>query len=222
LRHSRAPFELVFLDIGSLDGTAAYLHGVAAAASVPVEVVRAGSTADLPARVREAVSRARGHYLVLLNNDVLVTGGWLNQLVALAELTPGIALVGPMSNYAAAAQRVDTVPYRLGSPAATDAALDHFAASFQAQHRGHWLEVDELGGFCLLAKRSVLDQLGPVPTATGLDVFDTQALCRQARAAGYSLACCGDLFVHHAGSRTFARDCPAVPPGELRTYQDRN
>ena len=28
LRHSRPPFELIFLDIGSLDGTAEYLAGV--------------------------------------------------------------------------------------------------------------------------------------------------------------------------------------------------
>src|SRR5438309_5103067 len=36
LQHTRAPFELIFLDIGSLDGTADYLAGVQAAASVRV------------------------------------------------------------------------------------------------------------------------------------------------------------------------------------------
>ena len=39
-RHTHSPVELVFLDIGSLDGTAEYLAGVQAAASVRVEVVR--------------------------------------------------------------------------------------------------------------------------------------------------------------------------------------
>ena len=32
LRYSRDPFELIFIDIGSLDGTAEYLEGIAAAA----------------------------------------------------------------------------------------------------------------------------------------------------------------------------------------------
>src|SRR5438105_2546195 len=45
LRHSRTPFELIFLDLGSLDGTAEYLAGVAAAAPVRVEVVRAATDA---------------------------------------------------------------------------------------------------------------------------------------------------------------------------------
>ena len=41
LKHSRSPFELIFLDIGSLDGTAEYLDGVATVyQSLRVEVVR--------------------------------------------------------------------------------------------------------------------------------------------------------------------------------------
>src|SRR6266567_3033027 len=38
LRHCRPPYELHFLDAGSLDGTADYLAGVAAAAPVRVAV----------------------------------------------------------------------------------------------------------------------------------------------------------------------------------------
>jgi GT2 family glycosyltransferase len=210
LRHSAGPYELIALDAGSLDGTAAYLAGVADAARVPVEVVRASTDCELPAAVRQSLALARGDHLVLLNNDVLVTAGWLNQLAALAELAPEIALVGPMSNYAAPPQRVEAVPYRAGDPAAVGEALDAFAAAFRAEHRGRWLEVDELGGFCLLIKRAALEHLGPIPTATGLDIFDTQALCRRAREAGYRLACCGDLFVHHIGSRTFAHGGPVT------------
>jgi GT2 family glycosyltransferase len=101
LKHSRAPFELVFLDAGSLDGTAEYLAGVQAAAQTRVEVVRSNSDLDLPAAVNEAVARARGEFLALLNNDTVVPAGWLEQLTALARLSPAIGLVGPMSNYAA-------------------------------------------------------------------------------------------------------------------------
>src|SRR5262249_41194479 len=92
LRHSAAPCELLFLDIASLDGTAAYLLGLADAAPLRVEVVRNLTDLGIAAAVRQALARARGDYLVLLNNDVLVTDGWLNQLVALANLAPEIGL----------------------------------------------------------------------------------------------------------------------------------
>src|SRR5712692_2524697 len=39
LRHTRPPFELVFVDVGTLDGTSEYLAGVNAAAAVPIEVI---------------------------------------------------------------------------------------------------------------------------------------------------------------------------------------
>src|SRR5262245_31846493 len=40
LRHTLEPFEIIFIDIGSLDGTAEYIAGIAAAARVRVEIVR--------------------------------------------------------------------------------------------------------------------------------------------------------------------------------------
>jgi hypothetical protein len=39
LLHTRPPFELIFIDIGSLDGTAAYLKGVAAGMATSHEEV---------------------------------------------------------------------------------------------------------------------------------------------------------------------------------------
>ena len=39
-----------------------------------------------PAAVNQGLQYARGEYLVLLNNDVVVTEGWLDQLVALTKV----------------------------------------------------------------------------------------------------------------------------------------
>jgi hypothetical protein len=49
LRCSRPPFEVVFLDCDSLDGTAEYLEGLAAAASVRVEVARVAAEPSIGA-----------------------------------------------------------------------------------------------------------------------------------------------------------------------------
>src|SRR5262245_6547614 len=44
LRHSRSPIELIFLDIGSLDGTVEYLAGIKAACQQHrVEIIRTPS-----------------------------------------------------------------------------------------------------------------------------------------------------------------------------------
>src|SRR5438270_786905 len=116
LRHSREPYELIFLDIGSLDGTAEYLAGLRDGLynRVRVEVFRAATDLNNPESVEDAIQAARGEYVCLLNNDSVVTTKWLDALTALAQFSPSHGMVGPMSNYAPEGQRVETVPYRLG------------------------------------------------------------------------------------------------------------
>ncbi len=220
LRHTRPPYDLIFLDIGSLDGTAEYLAGIQAASSVRVEVVRTPTDLGIADAVQDALRLARGEFVVLLNNDTVVTDAWLNQLTGLALMTPSIGLVGPMSNYAAPPQLVEDVPYRAGprkgglagsagSHALVDiAAVDAFARKWRDDNRGKWFETERLGGFCLLLKREVLKRIGHLREHSDLALFDTDILSAKARQAGFTLACCKDLFVHHFGTRTFAHGAP--------------
>jgi GT2 family glycosyltransferase len=227
LKHSRQPFELIFLDIGSLDGTAEYLAGIAAAVPVRVEVVRAPTDLDIKAACKEALVRARGEYVVLLNNDTVVSVAWLNQLIGLATMSPTIGAVGPMSNYAAPPQLVEAIPYRLRStaggrsmpgrkngqeasnkPLVDVEAVNRFAAEFREGSRGKWLETERLGGFCLMIKREALFKIGSLDEWSDLGLFDTDILSSKTREAGYSLAVCRDLFIHHFGTRTFAHGGP--------------
>jgi GT2 family glycosyltransferase len=225
LRHTRLPFELVFVDIGSLDGTSEYLSGIAAAAGVRVEIVRTPTDLGIAEAVQDAIKLARAEFVVLVNNDTLVTGAWLNQLEALAQMSPAIGLVGPMSNYAAPPQLVEHVPYRIGPKRqrtedrgqrtedsgqwlVDTSAVDDFAHKWRDDNRGHWFEAQRLGGFCLLVKRDVLKRIGHLREAGDLALFDSDMLSAKARQAGFTLACAKDLFVHHFGTRTFAHGAP--------------
>ena len=225
LKHSRLSFELIFLDIGSLDGTSEYLAGVATVyPSLRVEVVRTPTDMGIKDACKEALARAKGDFLVLLNNDTVVTPNWLNQLIGLASMSPVVGAVGPMSNYAAPPQLVESVPYRVGptkrsplegrygmSEVFVDVeAVDKFAGEFSKENRGKWLEAERLGGFCMLIKRETLVKIGPIDPWTDLGLFDTDILSSKARQAGFTLACCRDLFIHHFGTRTFAHGAPTT------------
>ena len=116
LRNTREPFELIFIDIGSLDGTTEYLTGLHAGLEgrVHVEVLRTPTDLGIKEVCREALQRARGDFLCLLNNDTVVTPGWINAMTSLAKASDTIGMVGPMSNYAPEGQLVEAVPYRVG------------------------------------------------------------------------------------------------------------
>jgi GT2 family glycosyltransferase len=85
IRHTRQPWELIVVDNGSSDGTAAYLAGAQDLAAVAVTVVTNARNLGFPAAINLGLQVARGEFLVLLNNDVVVTDGWLDQLIALAS-----------------------------------------------------------------------------------------------------------------------------------------
>ncbi len=197
-RHTRAPWELVAVDNGSTDGTAAYLAGVADAGAFPVVVVTNRENRGFPAACNQGLKAARGDHLVLLNNDAVVTDGWLDQLIALAESDPRIGMTGPVSNYAPPPQLVAGADY----PDLD--AMHHFAARWRADHRGKWLTTGKLSGFCLLLKRRVYEAVGGLDEGFGLGFFDDDDLAVRVTRAGFTMAVAYDLFVHHFGSRTFA------------------
>ena len=81
------------------------------------------------------------------------------------------------------------------------------------------METERLGGFCLLMKREVLRRInnqGGLEKWTDLGLFDTDILGAKAREAGYTLAVCRDLFIHHFGTRTFAHGAPSTDENAIR------
>jgi O-antigen biosynthesis protein len=91
---TRPPWELIVVDNGSTDGTAAYLNGVQNAAAVPVTVISSRDNRGFPAAINQGLKQARGEFLVLLNNDVVVTAGWLDQLTGLAQMRIDLGRAG--------------------------------------------------------------------------------------------------------------------------------
>jgi len=225
VRHTRPPWELIVIDNGSTDGTGTYLAGVQDVAPMPVTVVSNAQNLGFPAAINQGLKAARGDYLVLLNNDAVVTDGWLSQLIALAEMPlkedrttehteiteerpeqgerrkgrhlKTIGLTGPMSNCASLPQLVENVPY------GDMEEMHAFSRRWREQHRGQWFTAGKLSAFCLLMKRAVYGTIGGLDEQFGPGLFDDDDLAERARRAGFELAVAHDLFIHHFGSRTF-------------------
>src|ERR1017187_2166932 len=92
-RQTGPNWELIVVNNGSTDGTGNYLAGVQDASPVPVTLIANATNRGFPAAINQGLQYARGEYRVLLNNDVVVTEGWLDQLVALASAS----ISGPKS-----------------------------------------------------------------------------------------------------------------------------
>jgi GT2 family glycosyltransferase/predicted Zn-dependent protease len=199
LQYTRPPYELILIDNGSSDGTPAYLEEVSKRPGpARVEVIRNKANRGFPAGCNQGLAKARGRYVVFLNNDVVVTEGWLEGLVRWAlHDWPTVGMVGAVTNYASGPQQVPVDYTSLDG-------LESFAARRRREFGGKALEFPRLTGYCLLARRDVLDRVGGYDERFGTGFFDDDDLCVRVRQAGCRLLVALGVFVHHFGSRTFA------------------
>lgn len=189
------PYELVFVDNGSTDGTPEYLRSLG-----DVTVVVNDTNRGFPAAVNQGLQAARGNHLLLLNNDTVVTTGWLRRLLDALHADPQLGLVGPVSNNVSGEQCIEAGYGQLNE-------LDGWAwdrqRSAQCGEPPAIVPTDRLVGFCLLIKRRVLDEIGLLDERFGIGCFEDDDFCRRALAAGWGCAIVPTAFVHHFGSATF-------------------
>lgn len=185
------PYELIFVDNGSTDGTPDYLKNISEA-----QVILNDENLGFPAAVNQGIDRANGSNIVLLNNDTIVTTGWLHHLLAALSTDKTIGLVGACSNNVSGPQQVTAGYAQLNE-------LDGFAWDRGQALAGRITDLERLVGFCMLIRREVIDDLGKLDEQFGIGMFEDDDYCQRARSAGYRTVVAEAAFVHHFGSVTF-------------------
>ncbi|MDY6986512.1 MAG: glycosyltransferase [Thermodesulfobacteriota bacterium] len=164
-----------------------------------VKVIRNEENLGFAAGNNQGMAVARGDYVLLMNNDVVVTPGWLDRMISCAERSPNIGMVGPMSNYVSGPQLVKKVNYNTTTLARLNSFAKEFAEEYSDQSRFIWRVV----GFCMLIKRVVIEKIGGMDGRYGLGNFEDDDFSLRAALAGFESWIAEDCFIHHFGSRTF-------------------
>jgi GT2 family glycosyltransferase/tetratricopeptide (TPR) repeat protein len=185
------PYELIFVDNGSADGTIAYLESIAGA-----KLIRNAENRGFPAAVNQGIAAAAGAQVLLLNNDTIVTTGWLRRLLAALCGDAKIGLAGPCSNFVGSEQQVEA---SYDSPA----GLDGFAWEWGKAHDRELVDTHRLIGFCLLIRHAVVEAIGLLDERFGIGCYEDDDYCLRAIRAGWRAVIARDAFIHHYGGRTF-------------------
>src|SRR5262245_38451575 len=103
------PYELIVVDNGSSDGTPDYLKGIGnckEGTNRPVRTTIAMNPENrgFPAAANQGIGAATGQQIVLLNNDTIVTSGWLTRMLLALHSDPRIGMVGACSNFVSGPQ----------------------------------------------------------------------------------------------------------------------
>jgi GT2 family glycosyltransferase len=191
--YTRHPHEIIIVDNGSGPETTDWLRTLD-----DVRVIYNASNRGFAGGNNQGIAAARGEYVVILNNDVVVTDGWLEAMIDGLRRNPLTGVTAPRSNKVAGIQLLPDANY----PDVN--SMHRYAAERRAAWRKTGFFVDRAIGFCLCIDRRVIDEIGGIDERFGAGNFEDDDFCIRVRAAGYKIYVCEDAFIHHFGSVTFA------------------
>ncbi|HEU0048510.1 MAG TPA: glycosyltransferase, partial [Nitrososphaera sp.] len=204
-------FEVIVVDNNSTDGTREYLKE--AEENFPnLRVVLNDSNLGFAAANNIGLQQATGDYLVLLNNDTIVTRGWLSTLIRHLQADVSIGLIGPVTNNIGNEAKVD-----VGYSDPED--MPAWAASFVREHDGQVFSIPMLAMFCLAMRRDVFEKVGWLDEQFGIGLFEDDDYTHRVKTNGFRIVCAADAFVHHFGQAAFKK---LVANGEYQELFDEN
>jgi len=190
--HTRNPYEIIIIDNGSRPDTIARLQAIP-----DIRVIYNDRNMGFAYGCNQGIAAATGTHIVLLNNDVIVTDGWLESLLDVQRRDRAVGVSAPRSNFVAGHQVVHDAQYD-----GMD-GIANFARDRAQRLRRRTYHTDRVIGFCLCISRDVIDEIGGIDTRYPVGNFEDDDFCVRVRAAGYEIAVCEDSFIHHFGNVSF-------------------
>jgi GT2 family glycosyltransferase/Tfp pilus assembly protein PilF len=189
-KNTRLPYELLVIDNGS-EEPVAYITE-----QNNYRCIRNEKNLGFAAAVNQGIQNTYGDYVVLLNNDCIVTPGWLERMIDHLKDDPTIGIVAPMTNYASTEQRI-RVDYK------NEDSLYRFSEERYRDYRGQRKDLRKVVGMCMVIPRRVVEEVGLFDTRFGIGNFEDDDFCLRVHLAGYRVTCAEDVYVHHEGGATF-------------------
>jgi GT2 family glycosyltransferase len=189
-------FEVIVVDNGSRHGTEEYLRSLARRDG-RVRPVFNEENLGFAAANNQGLALATGNTIVLLNNDTIVSHGWVRRLRRHLG-NPEIGLVGAVTNRAGNEAQIE-IPYRTYGDMVT------FARGMAVWHAGETRDIRTATMFCVAMRRDVWQEIGRLDERFELGMFEDDDYSVRIRAAGYRVVCAEDCFVHHFGQATIGK-----------------
>ncbi len=170
--------EVIVVDNGSSDGTHDYL-----ATCQSVVVVTNRENLGCAPAWNQGVKASSGKWVVILNNDTILSPNWLEGLIDFAG-EKGADIV---------------------SPAIREGEYNYDIDEYAKEYVRRMHSVSRMGtaqGVCFMVRRIVFDRIGLFDENFKIGQFEDRDFFRRARVVGFMLATTGRSLIHHFGSVT--------------------
>jgi len=177
-RTVQADTEIILIDNASSDGTDEYLSTLK-----DVRVIANAENLGCAGAWNQGVKAASGEWVIILNNDVILSAGWIEGLLTAAVLWD-----------------LDIV-----TPAIREGEYNYDIVTYAREHTGRMNKVIRRGranGVCFMVHRRVFDTAGCFDENFRIGQYEDKDFFLRASKAGFRLGTVGSSFLHHFGSVT--------------------
>jgi O-antigen biosynthesis protein len=163
-------------------------------------LLRNGENLGFARSVNRALERTAPSDVLLLNADTVLPRGAIDRLAAAAHAEAGIATVTPLSNNGEFTSFprpnvCNTLPTVAGVQALHDLA--------STTNEGEIIDLPSGVGFCLYITRAGMEAVGQLSETYSRGYYEDVDFCLKAHEMGLRNVCATDVFVGHAGTRSF-------------------
>jgi GT2 family glycosyltransferase len=194
--------EIVVVDNGSSDGSREWLARQESEGRL--RAVISPENLGFARGCNLGASQARGRYLLFLNNDMEVTPGWLEPLVATLDCDPDAAVVGARLLFAdETIQHGGVALVRVTKDGSTHIGGLHMSYQKPADHHGacNAQLMQIVTGACLLIRPGVFAEVGGFDDRYWNGNEDVD-LCLKVRELGWDVVYRGESVVYHYESQS--------------------
>jgi GT2 family glycosyltransferase len=197
-KYSRYPnFEVIIIDNASSDDAPQYLHSIEQ--QFPhLKIIYNKQNLGFAKANNQGVKISGGEYIILLNNDTIVTNDWISQMVHHIDRNQTIGLLGPVTNNIGNEQKI-TVDYKDIN------TMQRFAGNYTKTHQDEISPVSMLALFCTIVRKSDLEQVGYLSEDYEIGMFEDDDLSQKFKAIGKKIIMTDDVFIHHIGRASFSK-----------------
>ncbi len=192
-------YELIVVDNQSTDGTIEYLKELEKEAHPQLQIIFNQENSGFAGGNNLGIKVSKGDYIMLLNNDTVVTRGWLTNMVKHMTLKQDIGMCGAVTN-SIGNEAMIRVQYH------NEKELQEFAYQYTFEHMGEeYTDADRLAMFCTLIRKSIIDKVGGLDEQYKVGMFEDDDYAQAVTREGYRLVMTEDVFIHHINNASFKK-----------------
>lgn len=196
-RQTDWPYQLIVVDSGD-DPTLEWLRE-----QPDIKTLRSDARLTYAQATNLGLKESKGKYVLLLNNDTIVSKGWLSSMMVEA-IKPGVGAVGPLSNCDRGWSHNEPIVVNgrnLEKMGTLEDLADLLPEIERFSHPKAVVERFWVVFYAVLMPREVVDKVGLLDETfkNGVEDYD---YCKRIRKAGYKIVNTYDSFVYHFFMRT--------------------